>query len=175
MCRWTKETMYGRSIKGSFRTLCHMNRLNNLSLRRFGVQIVIIQSDWNTTVAASAGTHDRDSVWDCYIPGVSWWEQQRFFRANGFGCWYRHPPMFGNHLHGMTLPVPEGRSRGDDFAARGFRVGVYVPGQLEDYYNHAFGLSGMHSPGSDRSWYPRDIRDTVFDLSRYVKCRARLM
>jgi hypothetical protein len=172
MCRWTKKDYLGRPIKGSFRTLCHLNRLNNLALKKYGKEIVIIQRDWNTTVAASAGTHDFDSVWDIYIPGVSWWEQQRFFRANGFGCWYRHPPLFGNHIHGFTLPHPEGRYRGDDFASQGTRVGIYVPGQLEDYYNEAFGLANQHTPRSDKSWFPDNKEATVFNLSKYVKTRA---
>ena len=172
MCRWTKKTMYGKPIRGSFRTLCHLNRLNNIALRRFGTELVVIQSDWNTTVAASAGTHDFDSVWDIYIPGVPWWVQQRFFRANGFGCWYRHPPLFGNHIHGFTLPHPEGSYHGDDFASQGTRVGIYVPGQLQDYYNEAFGLSGQHTPRSDHSWFPKNKNATVFNLHNYVKTRA---
>jgi hypothetical protein len=174
MCVWTKRTSGGKVIRGTFRHLCHLNRLNNLALAKYGTGIVIIQSAWNTTVAASAGTHDKDAVVDLYIPGVGWWEQQRFFRANGLGCWYRHPPLFGNHIHGFTLPVPEGRSRGDDFAMQGTPVGLFVPGQLEDYYREAFGLSGQHTPGSDNSWFPRRKEDTVFNLKRYVEHRARL-
>lgn len=172
MCRWTKKTMYGQSIKGSFRTLCHLNRLNNLALAKFGKELSVIQSDWNTSVAASAGTHDKDSVWDLYIPGVSWWGQQKFFRANGFGCWYRHAPTFSNHVHGFSIPPQKGTQRADDFADSGFPVGIYVPGQLEDYYAHAFGLSGQHTPNSDQSWFPRSIRRTIFDLDKYVARRV---
>jgi hypothetical protein len=82
MCVWTKRTSGGKVIRGTFRHLCHLNRLNNLALAKYGTGIVIIQSAWNTTVAASAGTHDKDAVVDLYIPGVGWWEQQRFFRAS---------------------------------------------------------------------------------------------
>lgn len=174
MCTWTKRTSAGKKIRGSFRTLCHLNRLNNLCLRRFGVELVVIQPDWNTTVPASRGTHDKDAVWDLYIPGVSWWEQQRFFRANGLGSWYRHPPLFGNHIHGFTLPPVEGVVRFDDFAMAGIPVGTYVPAQLQDYYNHAFGLADQHTPGSDRSWFPKNIEATVFNLDAYVARRAAL-
>jgi hypothetical protein len=172
---WSKKTTSGRSIKGSFRTLCHLNRLNNLSLKKFGVEIWVIQPDWNTTVAASAGTHDYDSVWDLWIPGVAPSVQERFFRANGLGGWMRHPPLFGWHYHGFTLPIPEGVIRRDDFAVAGTRVGVYVPGQLEDYYREAFGLASQHTPGSDDSWFPPDKEATVFNLKKYVNNRARLM
>lgn len=186
MCAWSKRTSSGRPIRGSFRTLCHMNRLNNLALHKYGHEIVVIQSDWNTGVAASAGTHDFDATWDIYIPGVGWWETQRFLRANGFGCWYRHPPLFGNHIHGFTLPPREGSSISDDFKVRGFKVGIYVDGgyssrgglvtssQIADYYNEAFGLAGRHSPHSDRSWFPKDKRATIFNLHNYVARRARL-
>ncbi len=171
----------GRRYKGSFRTVCHMVRLNNLAKARFGREITVIQPDWNTGVPASAGTHDFDATWDVYIPGVDWWVQQRFFRRNGFACWFRHPPLFGYHIHGFSLPPQEGQSRSDDFKVHGFKVGIYVDGgyssrgrlitssQIEDYYNEAFGLSGMHTPHSDRSWFPDNKRATIFDLHAFVQ------
>lgn len=185
MVAWSKKTTSGHSIRGSFRTICHMNRLNNLAIGKYGRELQVIQPDWNTGVAASAGTHDFDACWDVYIPGVSWWEQQRFLRKNGFACWYRHPPLFGNHVHGFTLPPREGNSISDDFKVHGFKVGVYVDGgwstrgrqvassQIEDYYNHAFGLAGQHEKGSDHSWFPKDIPSTIFDLGAYVGRRKR--
>lgn len=186
MCVWSKRDTRGRKIKGSFRTLCHLNRLNNLSLAKFGVEIQVIQRDWNTGVAASAGTHDFDSTWDLWIPGVDPRVQERFFRANGLGGWMRKPPLFGWHYHGFTLPPFEGKVRSDDFRVAGLKVGVYVDGgystrgrlvtssQISDYVNEAFGLSGQHTPGSDRSWFPENKAATVFDLQKYVARRARL-
>lgn len=186
MCIWSKKDTYGRTIQGSFRTLCHLNRLNNLALKRFGVQIIVIQRDWNTGVAASAGTHDYDSTFDLWIPGVNPWRQQRFFRHNGFAGWTRKPPAFGWHYHGFTLPPREGKSISDDFKVHGFKVGTYVDGgysrygrlvassQIADYYNHAYGLAGQHGAGSDRTKFPKHIPNTIFDLHRYVARRARL-
>lgn len=185
MVLWSVKTTGGKACKGSFRTIAHMDRLNELAVKRFGKPIQVIQSDWNTGVPASAGTHDKDSVWDVWIPGVDPWVQQRFFRANGFACWYRHPPLFGYHIHGFTLPWPEGKLRSDDWKVHGFQVGLYVDGgwstrgsevsssQIADYYNHAFGLSGQHAANSDRSWYPDDIDATVFDLGKFVANRLR--
>lgn len=170
--KWTKRDMYGREVTGSFYHICHLNRLNNLAVKRFGVEIVIIQPPFNKTVPASAGTHDFDMVDDLFIPGVSWWDQQRFFRANGFWCWYRHAPLFGNHIHGGSIPPHTGNSL-SDYERGGFKVGVYVPGQLQDYYIHAFGLSGQHTPGIDKSWFPKNIEATIFDLDKYVKFRAK--
>lgn len=186
MCTWTKKTTSGRAIRGTFWTLCHLNRLNNLALKRFGVEIQVIQPDWNTGVAASAGTHDFDSTWDLWIPGVDPWVQQKFFRANGLGGWMRRPPLFGWHYHGFTLPKPEGKVRADDFRMMGIKVGIYVDGgmssrgalvtssQITDYHQEAFGLSNQHTPGSDKSWFPKNKDATVFDLKTYVERRARL-
>ena len=169
--KWSKKDMYGRWVTGSLRTIAHLDRLNTLAKKRFGTEIVVIQPPYNTTVKASAGTHDFDACIDLYIPGVNWWVQQKFFRRNGFGCWYRHPPTFGHHIHGFTLPVPKGAYRGDDF---GTRVGIYVPGQLIDYYNEAFGLSGQHTPKSDKSWFPPNKDATVFSLKNYADNQRRL-
>lgn len=175
----------GRTFKGSLRTICHMARLNSLARAQFGVEIVVLQGPYNTSVRASAGTHDKSEVWDIYIPGVPWRTQERWLRARGFACWYRFPPAFGYHIHGFTLPEREGRSIGDDFKAAGLEVGVYVDGgwstrgakvtssQIDDYYNHAFGLSSQHVPGSDKAWYPKDIAKTIFDLRAFVAGRVK--
>ena len=182
---WTGKTSGGKQVKGSFRTICHLNRLNALAKSKYGKGIVVIQASYNTGVKASAGTHDFDACLDVYIPGVSWWEQQRFFRANGFACWYRYPPAFGNHIHGFTLPPQEGKVRADDWQVAGFKVGKYVDGgwstqgrkttsaQIDDYYNRAFGLSGKHTKNSDKSWFPENVKSTIFDLDAYVQKKQR--
>jgi len=170
--RWSKRDRDGDLVTGSLRTICHLNRLNNLALKKFSTEIVIIQPPYNTGVSASVGTHDLDCCVDLHIPGIGWLTQQRFFRANGLGCWYRHPPEFtGRHIHGFTLPKPEGTSHLDDFATP---VGSLVPRQLVDYYNHAFGLKNQHEPGSDDSWFPSNIDATVFDLGAYIRTRQLL-
>ena len=58
------------------------------------------------------------------------------------------------------------------FNLSGRTVGVFVPGQLVDYFNHAFGLAGQHEPNSDKSWFPPDIKATIFYLQRYIDRRA---
>ena len=185
MAQWSKRDESGRTVRGSFRTICHINRLNNLAQEKFGTGLSIIQPPFNTTVPASRGTHDFDACIDVHIPNVGFFEQQRFFRANGLGCWYRHPPLFGNHIHGFTLPPREGQVISDDFRVHGFEVGEFVDGgvstkgsttassQIVDYYNHAFGLAGQHTANSDHSWFPGNITATIFDLQRYVANRAR--
>lgn len=181
--RWSKKDIDGDPVTGSLRTICHLNRLNNLALKRFGHGIEIIQPPFNTGVAASAGTHDFDCCVDCYIPGLGWWHQQRFFRANGLWGWYRHPPLFGNHYHGFTAPPWEGKVRADDFKVAGFKVGKYVDGgystsgrritsaQIDDFVNHAFGLANQHGANTDHTWFPEDLPETIFDLGAYITRR----
>lgn len=176
-------SLNGHTYKGSLRTCAHMHRLDVMARKKFGQGVTVIQPDWNTGVVASAGTHDFDSCWDVHINGVGWWDQQRFFRANGFACWYRHPPLFGNHIHGFTLPPHKGTPK-DDFADAGIKVGKWVDGglsaigrlvgssQIEDYYYHAFGLAGQHTGHSDTSWFPSDIPSTIFDLPAYIGRRV---
>jgi hypothetical protein len=182
--QWSRKDEKGRAVTGSLRVICHLNRLNNLAVERFSEGVSVIQPPFTTTVDASAGTHDFDACMDIHIPGVDWWAQQRFFRANGLGCWYRHPPAFSNHIHGFALPPREGTVLSDDFAVIGRTVGFLVDGgvsseghvvassQLTDYYNHAFGLKDQHTVNSDHSWFPADIEATIFDLDRYIARRA---
>lgn len=183
--QWSRKDSSGRRVTGSLRTIAHLDRTNERCKKRFGVNLVVIQPPFNTSVSASAGTHDFDCCLDVYIPGVDWWVQQRFFRKNGWGGWFRHPPMFGYHLHIFSLPPQEGSSVSDDFKVFGLKVGKYVDGgysthgglvtssQIADYYNRAFGLSNMHSVNSDKSWFPKDIEATIFDFNRYAENQAR--
>lgn len=182
---WDRKTTGGKQIKGSFRTIAWLDRIAGITRRRFGVELQVIQACFNSGVEASAGTHDLDCCLDVWIPGIDPWRQQRFFRANGAGAWYRHPPVFGNHIHLFVLPPREGKSISDDFKVYGFRVGIYVDGgystrgalvtssQIADYYAHAYGLSSQHDPGSDRSWFPKDIGATIFNLDVLTTNRAK--
>ena len=182
MVKWSKLTTGGKTITGSFRTIAHLDDLDILATQRFGVGIRVFQPPFNTGVPQSAGTHDYDAMLDGQIPGVSWSEQQDFFRANGAFAWYRKPPTFSHHMHWGVLPPQSGVVRGDDFRDNGFTVGKYVDGgyslygrattsssQLDDYYQHRTGLKGHYK---DPSWFPANIRSTIFDLNAYIKERA---
>lgn len=185
MVRWSKRDDDGNVIEASFRSIAHMDRLNRLVKRRFGVEIRIIQPPYNTGVPQSVGTHDYDAVWDIEIPGVNWYEAQRFLRAHGFACWVRKPPDFSWHIHGFTLPPREGISISDDFMVAGFKVGKYVDGgystyghlitssQIDDYYHHALGLAGQHTTNGDKTWFPENIEATIFDLDQYIDNRLK--
>lgn len=168
MVYWEHDTIFGNPVKGSLRTIAHLDWMSMRAEKIFGQRILVIQAPYNTDVEASKGTHDFDACKDWYIPGVGWWRMQRFGRLHGDGCYYRRPPLFGNHIHGFTLP------HGRVFRTK---VGVYVDGgvsqfgrkvtssQLDDYYAHRNALAGhAHDP----SWFPKSINATIFDLSLYL-------
>ena len=181
---WDHPTMYGGQVKGSVRAIAHIDWMNRRSIAVFGHGHEVIQSAFNDTISASAGTHDHDLVYDLHIPGIDYWRQQRFYRAHGFECWYRPTcSMWLNHVHGFCM-VPFTGDPSKAFVERGFKVGVYIDGgwstygrlvtssQAHDYAAHAFGLKGEHTPGTDQSWFPNDPR--IFDLHAYVDRRRRV-
>jgi hypothetical protein len=164
------RTIAGRTFRCSNRTAWHLRwTLFVLKLRYPKAQFYIYQTCYNTTVAASRGTHDYDAVFDVKIIGLDWWRAQRFLRRRGWAAWYRHTGVFENIPHIHMVSIPPGLSANPSalevqraFAALGIRVGVYVPGQIDDYYAHAYGLAGQHRAGADRSFFPDNINRTVF-------------
>lgn len=177
---WSQRDIYGRAVTGSLRSIAHLDWLNDEAKREFGVGIRVIQPPYNTTVRASAGTHDYDATYDLYIPGIDWLRAQRFFRSRGLGCWVRwyRKGVWNTHIHGFTLPEQEGTYRPDDFALAGFKVGYLIDGgwstkgrvvahaQISSYYDHRTGMSGN---AKDGTWFPPNIKNTIFDLSAYIR------
>lgn len=178
---WSRRDMYGRKVIGTYRSIAHLDATDAAAKKKYGTGLVVIQPSYNTTVAASAGTHDYDACFDVYIPGVSWATQQRFFRSVGWGAYWRKPPKFGHHIHMFSLPLRVGVVRADDYREAKTKVGLYVDGgfstrgarvsssQLDAYYNHRDALA---SNARDTSWFPGDITKTIFDLTAYTKARA---
>lgn len=142
-------TLNGVTFRAGRRTAAHLAWTDDRA-REHGGQLRIIQPCYNTGVAASAGTHDKDGVVDVEVEGMGWRDAERFMRECGWACWYRFPPTFGSHLHAVSLGCPG-------------PVGIYVPAQVDDYYRHALGLKGQHDSGDDPTWHPADINRTVFD------------
>ncbi len=148
---YSQPTTGGRFFRCSRRTAAHLDDTKRrLAKQHPGARLEIIQGAYNDTVAASAGTHDKDAVVDVRIVGLDWWAAQRFLRECGWAAWYRHTGAWSRpsswHVHmvslGYTTPV-----------------GVFVPGQVTDYYAHKTGLVGhAHDP----SWFPPNIPATQF-------------
>lgn len=144
-------TRGGKTFKASRRTVAHLDyTIERLAKAHPKARLVIIQPSFNTGVPQSKGTHDLDACFDVWIDGLGWWDAQKFLRTCGWAAWYRFPPTFSHHIHMVSLGYPG-------------KVGVFVPGQVDDYYRHALGLKGQHNSGIDTSWFPPNIKATVFD------------
>lgn len=143
-------TVYGGPVTVGRRTGAHLDYTRErLERQHSGCELRIIQSAYNTGVPASAGTHDYDAALDTSITGLDWWTAQRFLRESGWAAWYRYPPAFSSyHIHMVSIGYGSAP------------VGVYIPGQVDDYYNHRSGLSGHYA---DNTWHPENIEATVFD------------
>lgn len=158
---YSMPNIYGRRFKCSKRTGAHLDRTRK-RLRDKGRSLRIIQGSYNDSVAASAGTHDYDAVFDVEITGMSWPEAQHWLRENGWAAWVRTPAQgFTYHIHMVSLPRYKLKWVS--------KVGEYVPGQVVDYYNHEDGLAGG---GHDPSWFPPNIRATIFNYTAWVAAEA---
>jgi hypothetical protein len=178
---WSQRTTGGERIIGSLRTICALDRLNNLAKKRFGRGIIVYQGPYTTNRPLSKGTHDLDAALDIWIPGVPGFVQQRFVRANGGGGYYRYPAQgFMEHIHLFVLPHRHGTDPSRDYQRGGFKVGYLIDGgwstsgrvvsssQVADLFAHKDALKD-HS--HDPSWFPDDIEATVFDLHKYIARR----
>ena len=154
---WGKTVTGRRAIMGR-RTAAHLDAtIQRLRKVAPTARLDLLQSAYNTSVEASAGTHDKDAVIDVRIVGMDWMDAQAFMRKCGWACWYRHPPEFaGEHLHAISLgyePAP---------------VGIYVPGQVTDY-TATPPRSGLKGHAVDPTWHPHDIPATVFSYRRFIR------
>ncbi len=112
----------------------------------------------------SAGTHDGDGVLDLEFSGIGYPAAERFMRKHGWAAWWRHTGQWEDpsewHVHIVSLGCPA-------------KVGGFVPGQVNDYHNHALGLKNQHTPGNDPTWHPKDISKTVFDYPKWLEKQAK--
>lgn len=155
--QYSQPNIYGNHFMCSSRTAAHLDR-TKARLKDKGKSLKIIQGSYNTSVELSAGTHDKDAVLDVEVVGMDWYEAQSFLRQNGWGAWVRTPAEgFSYHIHMISLPAYKLR-----WVAP---VGEYVPGQVTDFYNHEDGLAGG---GHDGTWFPKNIRRTIFHYRRYM-------
>lgn len=150
---WSKRDIWGDRVYGSLRTIAHLDQTSKRAVRRWGHEIEVIQGAYNDDIEQSAGTHDYDAVLDVFIPNIAWWTQQRWLRYQGWAAWYRYPPTFGYHIHMISLGYST-------------RVGIYVPGQVDDYYAHRDGLATHYYDGSD---HPDNIASTIFHFAEWER------
>jgi len=162
-----QPNVYGRYFKCSKRTSAHLDWTKKELAKKAkkdgkSYRLVIIQGCYNTGVEASAGTHDYDACLDVRIDGMTWAAAQRFLRSCGWAAFWRKPSQgpWGDHIHMISLPA---------FMLKFVqRVGVWVPGQVQDYYKKP-PEDGLSGGGIDRTWHPKNIRDTIFQYKAYVE------
>lgn len=166
-CRVVSTTFNGRYVKAGERTMAHLFDTDEWMRKRHGCWIYVIQSAYNTGVAASAGTHDYDAVLDVLVINTksgrrSWIKGQRRLRARGWYDWWRHtgswyaPSTWHHHMiSGGIIGV-------------GCRVGYLVPGQCNDYLAKP-PLNGLAGHSRDYSWHPENIASTHFDFDAWMK------
>ena len=159
---YSQPNMYGRKFKCSKRTAAHLDRTKARLKKKAqhdkrSYSLKIIQGSYNTGVEASAGTHDFDACLDVEIVGMSWFDAQRWLRSHGWAAWVRVPPTFSYHIHMISLPPYK-----TNFVSK---VGLYVPGQVTDYYAHRSGLVGS---AYDNTWHPENIKNTIFNYNAYM-------
>ena len=154
-------TIGGKTFRAGMRTIAHLQWTIEQLAKRFPMaRLEVIQGSYNSGVAASAGTHDFDGVLDVRIVGLDWWVAQKFLRQCGWAAWFRHtgdwaaPSAWHIHMISIGCPGP---------------VGIFIPGQLDDYFRHSLGLKGQHDSGLDDSWFPPDINATIFDFPQYLR------
>jgi hypothetical protein len=147
-------TLNGVTFKAGRRTAAHLAWTDD-QLRKRGCWLRVIQPCFNSSVSASAGTHDGDGCLDVDVENENWLTSQDLLRQAGWAAWYRPntPGLWTAHIHMVSLGCPG-------------PVGVFVPGQVEDYYAHRSGLKGHVA---DNSWHPADIDSTVFDYPAWTK------
>jgi hypothetical protein len=167
-----QRNICGRTFTASNRTAAHLEAtLAKLERLHPSAHLTIIQTCYHSGYAPSAGTHDYDGVFDVEITGLTWWQAQRFLRECGWAAWFRHTGEWADpgswHIHMASIPEglpgnPTIAQIDGAYSSVGIQVGIYVPGQIDDYYAHALGLKGLHRAGVDRSWFPSNINATVF-------------
>lgn len=164
-----------KSMRCTRRTGAHIEWTFRMFREEFGREIRVFQGTYNTTVRASAGTHDKDALLDTDFGGLAPLDFVEWMGKHGWFGWYRRCPEFcGNlHWHGGSLP-PGGKIFPQ-------QVGLFVDGgrsqgrsgyssQLADWWNGAKGLRGGHTPGSDpdRGRQPSDKTRYIFDFDAYI-------
>ena len=111
-----------------------------LAEKKLGYPLTVVQGSYNTTVKASAGTHDGGGCLD--LTPFDWERKCRVFRELGDAAWHRPalPGVWSEHIHTVDLGCTD--------------LKTVAKGQVEDYKKQRDGLkSHRHDP----QWRPDPI------------------
>ena len=165
-CRVATATWNGRTFSAGERVWAALFRFQAwLDKHHPGLYVYVIQGAYNIGVVLSAGTHDKDGTLDTLILSRRtgrrvWLKGRKWWRQHGWACWWRRTGSWWRpsswHFHQNLLGTVQA----------GCPVGIYIPGQNDDYYHHRTGLTGhLLEPG----WYPDDIDATIFDFEAWLR------
>jgi hypothetical protein len=97
---YARTTYGGRTVNRRTRTM--LKRAQGLCSR--SSEFVLTQGSYNTSVAASAGTHDGGGAVDISVQGLAVNAVLRALRQAGFAAWYRSPGEgFSPHIHAVAI------------------------------------------------------------------------
>lgn len=164
-CRVVTAEWNGKTFTAGERLWAHLFSLQEwLEAQHLNWYVYVVQGAYRTDVDLSAGTHDYDGTVDVYLINRKsgrrvWARGIKPLRKNGFAAWLRNTGSWLSpstwHFHMNSLGT-----------APGCKVGVLIPQQNSDYYEHKTGLFGhLFAPG----WYPKDIAATVFDYPKWLR------
>lgn len=146
---YNQATSWGPNFRCTRRTAIHLNWTKRQLPA--GKSLRIMQPCYNIGYAPSAGTHDKDAVFDVEVVGMAWWDSQKLLRNLFWADWVRIPPSFVWHNHMISLGCNMNM------------VGYLVPSQIDDYRHNRSGLSGHVA---DNTYHPDPIRN--FDPLRVM-------
>lgn len=94
---------------------------------RLGYELHVMQGSYNTTVSASAGTHNGGGAVD--VSPTNYQEVVAQLRAVGFAAWHRYytPNVWPEHVHAIAIGDPELSSGAET--------------QVHEYYSSQDGLA----------------------------------
>lgn len=162
-CRVVTATWNGRTFTAGERTWAALFAFQAwLDKHHLGYFVYVIQGAYNTGVALSAGTHDKDRVLDVAIINRKtgrrlWVRGRRWLRAHGWAAWWRNSGSWLKpstwHIHMVLL-------------GGACPVGYLIPAQIADYRGKRSGLVGHIA---DLTWHPKDIDATVFNFAAWLR------
>lgn len=165
-CRVVETTFNGRYVKAGEATMAHLFDTDEWMRRKHGCWVYVIQSAYNTSVPASAGTHDYDKSLDVLVISKrgrrKWATGQRWLRQRGWADWWRHtgswyrPSSWHHHMVSLTWLIDH------------CKVGIFVPGQISDYCAEP-PRNGLSGHPVDPTWHPENIRSTIFNFDRWYR------
>jgi hypothetical protein len=133
-------------------TLAHLQRAE----KRSGVKVHLIQGSYNSSVGASAGTHDGGGAYDVWPWSGSRSDAAKFVhaaRVEGGATWDRTGRGdWQPHIHGIVI--------GNDRASYGAK------NQVAEYRN---GYDGLAGSGRDYHWRPSPIKPFRYRSANPVK------